>query len=48
MTQPEKPPTKKPYRTPVLETYGAIRDLTRATGTVGMNDAKSSNTTKTG
>ena len=42
------PATKKPYRTPVLETYGAVRDLTRATGTLGKNDSMSSSTTKTG
>ena len=48
MTQPEKPPEKKPYHAPVLQTYGAIRDLTRATGTVGKNDSMSSSTSKTG
>ena len=49
MSDPKKPvPEKKPYRPPVLETYGAVRDLTRATGTVGMNDSMSSSTSKTG
>jgi hypothetical protein len=49
MSEPKKPkPEKKPYRPPVLEKYGAVRDLTRATGTVGMNDAMSSSSSKTG
>ena len=48
MTQPEKPTPKKPYHAPVLQTYGAIRDLTRAVTGVGMNDAMSSSTSKTG
>ena len=48
MTQPEKPPEKKPYHAPVLQTYGAVRDLTRAVGTTGMNDSMSSSSTKTG
>lgn len=46
--KPPTPPQKKPYRPPVLETYGAIRDLTRATGSTGMNDSMSSSSTKTG
>ena len=41
-------PTKKPYRTPVLEKYGAVRDLTRNAGSTGKNDSMSSSTTKTG
>ena len=49
MSEPKQPqPRKKPYRTPILETYGAVRDLTRATGTVGKNDSMSSSTSKTG
>jgi hypothetical protein len=48
MTEPTKPEAKKPYRTPVLETYGAIRDLTRAITGTGKNDAMSGSTTKTG
>ena len=47
MTKPEKPPEKKPYHAPVLQTYGAIRDLTRALTGVGMNDSMSSSTSKT-
>jgi hypothetical protein len=46
--QEPSPPTKKPYRTPVLETYGAIKDLTRAITGTGKNDSMSGNTTKTG
>jgi hypothetical protein len=46
--QKKSPPPKKPYRAPVLETYGAVRDLTRSVTGTGKNDAKSSNTTKTG
>jgi hypothetical protein len=49
MSHEEKsPPPKKPYRAPVLETYGAIRDLTRAVSGTGKNDSMSGNTTKTG
>ena len=48
MTQPEKPAPKKPYRTPVLEVYGTIRELTRNVGATGKNDAGSSSKTKTG
>ena len=49
MSDPKQPQAaKKPYRTPVLETYGAVRDLTRALGTTGKNDSMSSNATKTG
>ena len=49
MSEPKKPkPDKKPYRPPVLETYGAVRDLTRAVGTTGKNDSMSSSTSKTG
>ena len=47
MTQPENSTPKKPYHTPVLQTYGAIRDLTRALTGVGMNDSMSSATSKT-
>lgn len=39
---------KKPYHPPTLETYGAVRDLTRAVTGVGKNDSMSSATTKTG
>lgn len=39
MNSPEKTPPKKPYRSPVLEVYGHIRELTKvAGGTVGAND----------
>lgn len=48
MSQQDKPAPKKPYRTPVLETYGAIRDLTRAVGATGKNDSMSSSSSKTG
>jgi hypothetical protein len=49
MSEPKQPkPQKKPYKPPVLEKYGAVRDLTRATGTLGKNDSMSSNTSKTG
>jgi hypothetical protein len=42
-----KPSKKKPYRPPVLETYGNIRKITRVTGgTMGANDQfKTSNKT---
>jgi len=43
-----QPKQKKPYHTPVLETYGAVRDLTRNAGTIGVNDTMSSSKTKTG
>ncbi len=34
-----KTPPKKPYRPPVLETYGDIRKITRVTGGLtGAND----------
>lgn len=46
--QEPSPPAKKPYRTPVLETYGAIRDLTRAVTGTAKNDSMSSSSTKTG
>jgi hypothetical protein len=46
--QEPPPPTKKPYRTPVLEMYGAVRDLTRAVTGTNKNDSMSSSTTKTG
>lgn len=50
MSEPKKPQPqqKKPYRKPVLENYGAVRDLTRATGTSGKNDTMSGSATKTG
>ena len=39
MNSPEKIPPKKPYRPPVLEVYGHIRELTKiAGGTQGAND----------
>ena len=41
-------PRKKPYRPPVLENYGAVRDLTRAVTGNGKNDSMSSSSTKTG
>ena len=44
---PEKPTPKKPYHAPVLQLYGAIRDLTRALTGVGKNDSMSSSSTKT-
>lgn len=46
--QEPSPPTKKPYRTPVMETYGAVRDLTRAITGTGKNDSMSSSSSKTG
>jgi len=49
MSETEKPaPQKKPYRTPVLETYGAIRELTRNVTGTGKNDTMSGSSTKTG
>ena len=49
MSDPKTPPPpKKPYRTPQLETYGAVRDLTRAVTGTGKNDTMSGSTTKTG
>jgi hypothetical protein len=48
MKEPAKPKQpKKPYRPPVLEAYGAVRDLTRNVGTTGKNDSMSSSVTKT-
>ena len=46
--EPPSPPTKKPYRAPVLETYGSIRNLTRAVTGTAKNDSMSGSTTKTG
>jgi hypothetical protein len=50
MSEPKnpQPQKKKPYRKPVLETYGAVRDLTRSVTGSGKNDAGSSSKTKTG
>jgi len=48
MKKPDTPPAKKPYRAPVLETYGDLRKLTRNLGSTGMNDPGSSSTSKTG
>jgi len=50
MKTPEKVPPKgkKPYRSPVVEVYGSVRDLTKSLGGTGMNDSMSSSTTKTG
>ena len=36
--QRESAPTKKPYETPRLEVYGDLREIARATGTMGMMD----------
>ena len=44
----KKPAPRKPYHPPVLETYGAVRDLTRSVSGFGKNDSMSSSTTKTG
>lgn len=39
MNTRDNKPTKKPYRPPVLERYGHIRELTKvAGGTAGNND----------
>ena len=39
MNTPESKPAKKPYRPPVLERYGHIRELTKvAAGMTGAND----------
>jgi hypothetical protein len=49
MNDPKNPqPPKKTYRTPKLETYGAVRDLTRAVTGTGKNDTMSGSTSKTG
>ncbi len=48
MNTPQDPRAKKPYKAPVLEFYGTIREVTRAAGTTGMNDKGSGATTKTG
>jgi hypothetical protein len=49
MSETDKPdPRKKPYRTPTLETYGPIRELTRSVTGTGKNDTMSGNATKTG
>jgi len=45
--QPEPPTPKKPYKPPVLEVYGTIRELTKNVGNTGKNDAGSSSKTKT-
>jgi len=42
------PQKKKPYRAPVLETYGAISELTRNVTGTGKNDTMSGSSTKTG
>ena len=47
MSKTQTPPPKKPYKPPVVEEYGAIREITRNVGATGMNDAGSSNKTKT-
>jgi hypothetical protein len=38
MNTPKDVPEKKPYRAPVLQTYGTVRQLTRNIGNGTRND----------
>jgi hypothetical protein len=41
MQSPREPAKKKPYRRPVITTYGTVRDLTRSTPTGRVRDGSS-------
>jgi hypothetical protein len=48
MSSPDPKKPKKPYRPPVLTTYGNIRELTRNAGTMStVNDKGGGGKTKT-
>jgi hypothetical protein len=39
MSTPDTPPpARKPYKPPVLEVYGSVREMTRAFQATGKND----------
>ena len=49
MNAPEKqPPAKKPYKAPVLERYGSVREITKALTLSGPMNDHSGGPNKTG
>jgi hypothetical protein len=52
MNSPDKNPQekspKKPYRSPVLEVYGNIQEITKSLGLMGAGDGGGALMTKTG